>query len=1627
MTDERRTKRTSIGRRLWFVPLALSVLGMLAGAAGPAQSAFPGGNGRIAFTNVHDVLVAPAELYVMEADGSSPTRLTTSPAGAFFVEDPAWSPDATKIAFSQAFGLNVLDVATSVITQLTNPSVSDADDVEPAWSPDGSKLAFARRFTGSEGIWSVNADGSGGPVRLTESADSEPAWSPDGGTIAFTRSSFIQGAPNDIYVMNADGGGEERVTMRGDARDPSWSPDGRRLAFVTELFATGSTDIATLDLDTDVDTEFEGGGLTVAPEPDVSPSWSPDGTKVVFERFSGNREIHTVEVATGDETRVSPIGLLGERRSPDWARVPVPPATPTCWVGSARVDEGGPGVTSVAKFEIQCENPDPVAASVSYATSDGTALPNDYTASSGSFMAVPGPSHHSISVDVTGDDRPETHETIVLTLTSTQATLLRPTATATIVDDDQFSIEVTTTDVAEGDTGSTDVELTVSLNAVPDHPFTARVITRSVGSGLDFEPLFSSALLSFAAGEQDKTISYRIFGDVELEEDQKIDVTAVSRVIGDANTRGGGILIRDDEAGALSIDDVSVAEGDAGVSTATFTVVRSTTAGTPSFSFSTQAGTATEGDDFVARSGTVSFNAGVPVATVSVDVSGDLVDEPDETFQVLLSSPVGATIADGVGAGTIVDDDPATLSVGDVTLGEGGGTATVVVTRTSATDAVAFDFVTETGTATEGDDYSGTGGRVSFLAGQLTASIPVTIADDALDEPDEAFGMRISNPENAAISDNLGLVTIADDDAEPTLSIDDVSVLEGDAGTVKARFTVSLSAPSGKTVRVRYATADGTATAPRDYTAVAPTELVLSPLTPAVLVEVDIHSDTDAEGNETFRVELSGADNATVADGEATGTIVDDEPPATLSIADVTMTEGDAGTRTATFTVTRSHTVGDVSFRFLTEDGSATPLADYFPNGGTVSFATGAPTETFTVEIAGDVLDEDDETFGVRLSNPVEAVIADGFALGTIVDDDASPSLSIDDVSVREGNAGHTVARFTVTLSAASAKTVTVVAATADGTATASGDYTAVAPTTLTFTGTTTQTLDVTVNGDGDSESDETFTVLLSGALNATVADGQGVGTIRDDDSGPTVSISDAFVNEADAGPSGTVALRFTVSLSHPSEDEVTVDYETVNSGASAPFDYNQIVTTKLRFPPGTTSQTLDVTILGDREVEDDERFVVELSGATSATIADPFGVGIILTDEGPPSDAFAAALPLGLTPTNYAILSGTSVEAGEPGLTSGPTNRSVWFRLSPGRDALNLRATLEPFFPGEQPSPQALQLSIYRGDALDALTLVARTRSSNFPNNPPLNAVLELAFFTDDSSPPAAGYYLQLVVVSNTSEPFHFGTRGTLTKTVYSVPENDDFAQARTFGAGQTAFDTSFATGQAGEPGLFFLPRPGLVFAPSVWFRVDGGGGGHAFHVEGNPTFAGGFQVSVYSGSSLGALALVKRTSTPFFPNSAPGASVDVAVPAGPGSYYVQLVGPKVCGNCTSFPPISGNPYTFEPGIGAGTITHDVHQRPANDDLSQAHTLGHFESVPLDTVFDTSFATVEAAEPNPSSFPIPSAVPSVWFRFQAPGGTRGGLALRAQGREPIGAQAVPRALELSAIPDLLSALSLPG
>jgi hypothetical protein len=333
----------------------------------------------------------------------------------------------------------------------------------------------------------------------------------------------------------------------------------------------------------------------------------------------------------------------------------------------------------------------------------------------------------------------------------------------------------------------------------------------------------------------------------------------------------------------------------------------------------------------------------------------------------------------------------------------------------------------------------------------------------------------------------------------PPLAISDVTTVEGNTGMTAFVFTVRLSAPGNQAVTVNYATADGSATAGSDYQSTSGTLTIPAGQTSGTIT-VLVNGDRLAEANETFTVNLSAPANATIADGTGVGTIVDDEPH--ISISDTTVTEVNTGSRSAAFTVTLSTAYDvNVTVNYATTNGTATAGSDYQAASGTLTIPAGQTSGTITVQVNGDRLAEPNETFVVNLSTPVNATIADGQGVATIVDDE--PRISIGSVSKKEGKKNQTTLfTFTVSLSAAYDQAVTVSFRTVDGTATTGdGDYVAKTGLLTFLPGQTTKTITIEVKGDSRREADEWFGLDLFGnSSNSQFSNTRGVGTIVNDD-----------------------------------------------------------------------------------------------------------------------------------------------------------------------------------------------------------------------------------------------------------------------------------------------------------------------------------------------------------------------------------------------------------------------------------------------------------------------------------------------------------------------------------------------
>jgi hypothetical protein len=322
---------------------------------------------------------------------------------------------------------------------------------------------------------------------------------------------------------------------------------------------------------------------------------------------------------------------------------------------------------------------------------------------------------------------------------------------------------------------------------------------------------------------------------------------------------------------------------------------------------------------------------------------------------------------------------------------------------------------------------------------------------------------------------------------------------------------------------------------------------------------------------------------------------------AVLSIGDVTIVEGNTGTRFAEVMVTLSTGRNNsVTVNYSTANGSAQAGSDYTAKSGKLTFAKNETSKIIQVEVVGDRTADPDEYFRVLLTNAKGAKLADREGIVTITDDEPQISIISPDNSANEGDSDPNTLEFTVELSAAYDQTVTVNFATSNGTAEAGSDYTAHSQTVTFDAGQTSQTISVLVNDDRIVEPldeysfHEYFTVTLSTpSSNAAISQDTAYGYIIDDE--PQIIIYDAeYYDDGYSDP----LITFVVELSVPSEGVVTVDYATVDDNVSAMVGVDYASTSgTLTFDPGETTATFTVVVL-DRYAYD-RYFAVQFSNAT--------------------------------------------------------------------------------------------------------------------------------------------------------------------------------------------------------------------------------------------------------------------------------------------------------------------------------------------------------------------------------------------------------------------------------------------
>ncbi|MBW4651549.1 MAG: hypothetical protein KME20_00565 [Kaiparowitsia implicata GSE-PSE-MK54-09C] len=428
----------------------------------------------------------------------------------------------------------------------------------------------------------------------------------------------------------------------------------------------------------------------------------------------------------------------------------------------------------------------------------------------------------SVVLPIVGNTVFEPDKTIGLALQNPTggATLgSQTTTTFTILNDDPVptvSISPLTLSLPEGDVGATPFVFQVGLSNPSAEPVTVAFTTvDGTATAVDNDYVPASGTLTFSPGEVTQEITVTVVGDTQVEPDERftVQLSEISGAIA-GNTIAEAIILNDDEeiipilpTVSLSPLTAEVSEGNSGTTPLNFTVTLSdATTKSVTVSFTTDDGTATAGDnDYLPVSGTLTFLPGAPLSqTLTVEVVGDLLMEPDETFSLRLTAATNAELEDTTATITILNDDEEIIPIlptvslspltAEVSEGNSGTTPLnfTVTLSDATTELVTVSFTTDDGTATAGDnDYLPVSGTLTFLPGApLSQTLTVEVVGDLLMEPDETFSLRLTAATNAELEDTTATITILNDD-EPSEPIQ----LSGKGG----QFIFDVTAGSGLT------------------------------------------------------------------------------------------------------------------------------------------------------------------------------------------------------------------------------------------------------------------------------------------------------------------------------------------------------------------------------------------------------------------------------------------------------------------------------------------------------------------------------------------------------------------------------------------------------------------------------------------------------------------------------------------------------------------------------------------------------------------------------------------------------------------------------------------------------------
>ena len=620
------------------------------------------------------------------------------------------------------------------------------------------------------------------------------------------------------------------------------------------------------------------------------------------------------------------------------------------------------------------------------------------------------------------------------------------------------------------------------------------------------------------------------------------------------------------------------------------------------------------------NSGVLTFAPGETSKVIRYSLVDDGSSEGAETFFANLYTPTGAVIGNAYAAITIGASDGASgtpiVGVRGATVDEKTGRADFVVFLDKpSTDPVYVNWTTADGTAVATQDYGARAGSAFFAPGDTVRVVSIPILDDTAVEGDEIFTLTLSSPTGATLGQTVGTTRIVANDATnvatPVITIEDV-VADETKGYVDV--VIRLSAPSAQQVSVNYAD-QYLQNNYTDYNYNYSGTLVFAPGETAKTVRYAINDDTAAEPAESVYINLTTPVNALIGTPEALLTIAPNDDASGVPNVRINPITVDERAGVAIFTVLLDRPSTDaVALSYSTSGVTATAGVDFATVSGVVVFAPGETSQLITVPVLDDASNEPDEFFSLALTAPANAALAQSSAIARILASDgtavATPIISAEHVVVDEG-AGFV--DIVLRLSAPSAQQVSV---RYDDyyTGTIYNEYSYAGGGTVVFApGEMAKTVRYAIYNDSASEPAESFNLYLDNPANAVIGIDHILVTMAANDAStgtPSVSVSGVTVDEK-AG-----AATFVLTLSQPSDVNVSVRFATADGSAAASGDYIATSGT-VGFAPGQTTRSITVPINDDSVAEADEYFSLVLNTPSGLLIGNPSADARIVANDG--------------------------------------------------------------------------------------------------------------------------------------------------------------------------------------------------------------------------------------------------------------------------------------------------------------------------------------------------------------------------------------------------------------------------